>query len=295
MEMHQIRYFLAVARTLNFTRAAEECFVAQPSLTRAIKNLEAELGGELFRRERANSHLTNLGKSMLPMLAQCHESAIAAKSYAVAVNSGENSVIRIALSQTTDIDLVAKSLGELERATKGVQLSCKRGNSAEILENLRSGETELAIAGPIDQSWERLNSSPLFAEEFCVFVNKHHPFAKMNSVEPRKLKGERMIARPFCELWDHFVTLFEENDVDVTHGIEVTCDRDAIRLIEAGLGIGLLPSSTRAGDDLRKIVLTKQVKRTIQLYLVSGRERSPALSAFMNLLRSADWVQIANL
>ena len=52
MEMHQVRYFLAVARTLNFTRAAEECNVAQPSLTRAIKLLEGELGGDLFRRER---------------------------------------------------------------------------------------------------------------------------------------------------------------------------------------------------------------------------------------------------
>ena len=52
MEMHQIRYFLSVAETLNFTRAAAECHVAQPSLSRAVKKLEAELGGDLFRRER---------------------------------------------------------------------------------------------------------------------------------------------------------------------------------------------------------------------------------------------------
>ena len=75
MEMHQVRYFLAVARTLNFTRAAEECNVAQPSLTRAIKLLEEELGGDLFRRERSLSHLTELGTRMLPLLQQCYESA----------------------------------------------------------------------------------------------------------------------------------------------------------------------------------------------------------------------------
>lgn len=62
MEMHQARYFFAVARQLNFTRAAEECHVAQPSLTRAIKLLEEELGGELFRRERNLSHLADLGR-----------------------------------------------------------------------------------------------------------------------------------------------------------------------------------------------------------------------------------------
>ena len=75
MEMHQIRYFLAAARTLNFTRAAEECNVAQPSLTRAIQQLEEELGGDLFRRERKLSHLTDLGQRMLPLMQQCYDMA----------------------------------------------------------------------------------------------------------------------------------------------------------------------------------------------------------------------------
>jgi DNA-binding transcriptional LysR family regulator len=88
MEMHQIRYFLAVARNLNFTRAAEECNVAQPSLTRAIKHLEGELAGDLFRRERPNAQLTELGQRMLPMLKQCYESALGAKSLASSVKTG---------------------------------------------------------------------------------------------------------------------------------------------------------------------------------------------------------------
>src|SRR5271166_2267697 len=66
--MHQIRYFLAVARTLNFTRASEECAVSQPSLSRAIQTLEAELGGGLFQRERGLTHLTDLGVKMLPLV-----------------------------------------------------------------------------------------------------------------------------------------------------------------------------------------------------------------------------------
>ena len=62
MEMHQIRYFLALCEELNFTRAAERCNVAQPSLTRAIRLLEEEFGGGLVNRERANTHLTELGR-----------------------------------------------------------------------------------------------------------------------------------------------------------------------------------------------------------------------------------------
>ena len=75
MEMHQVRYFLAVARLLNFTRAADECNVTQPSLTRAIKQLEAELGGDLFRRERPAAQLTELGQRMHPLLQQCFDAA----------------------------------------------------------------------------------------------------------------------------------------------------------------------------------------------------------------------------
>ena len=77
MEMHQVRYFLAVARTLNFTRAAEESNVTQPSLTRAIQKLEEEFGGLLFRRERALTHLTDLGRLMLPHLERAYAAAAA--------------------------------------------------------------------------------------------------------------------------------------------------------------------------------------------------------------------------
>src|SRR5262249_59151126 len=64
MDMHHVRYFLAVARTRHFTRAADECHVTQPSLTRAIKQLEDELGGDLFRAERPQAQLTELGHRM---------------------------------------------------------------------------------------------------------------------------------------------------------------------------------------------------------------------------------------
>ncbi len=82
MEMHQVRYFLAVARALNFTRAAEECNVTQPSLTRAIQKLEDELGGLLFRRERSLTHLTDLGRAVQPHLQRTYEAAEAAKALA---------------------------------------------------------------------------------------------------------------------------------------------------------------------------------------------------------------------
>src|SRR5260370_39319973 len=113
MGMHQIRYFLAVAKTLNFPQAAEECHVAQPSLSRAIRNLEDELGGDLFRRERSLSHLTELGKLMLPLLTQAYESAQAAKTLATSYKAGTSAPLGLALSHTISLQLLVPSLTEL--------------------------------------------------------------------------------------------------------------------------------------------------------------------------------------
>ena len=68
LQFHQVRYFLALARTLNFTRAAEQCNVTQPALTKAIHKLEQELGGALIHRERHLTQLTELGKMIVPTL-----------------------------------------------------------------------------------------------------------------------------------------------------------------------------------------------------------------------------------
>src|SRR5262245_64701871 len=70
MEIQEIRYFLALCETLNFTRASERCNVSQPALTRAIQHLEGKLGGPLVHRERGNTHLTELGRIMQPYFEQ---------------------------------------------------------------------------------------------------------------------------------------------------------------------------------------------------------------------------------
>src|SRR5215475_8486038 len=128
MEMHQVRYFLAVAQTLNFTRAAEECHVAQPSLTRAIKQLEGELGGDLFRRERPHAQLTDLGQKMYPLLKRCHESALGAQSLASSLKSGESGSLRLALSRSIDLELLMPQLLELQLLfINGIELTFLRG------------------------------------------------------------------------------------------------------------------------------------------------------------------------
>jgi DNA-binding transcriptional LysR family regulator len=158
VEMYQVRYFLSVAHTLNFTRAAGECAVAQPSLSRAIKQLEAELGGELFRRERPHAILTELGKRMLPILTRCNESADNARALATAVKKGEAGALRVALSSTIDLTMLLPHVHEMGKIFDGLTLIVRRGSSADTLELLKIGDVEIAIAATKDEEGQRLES-----------------------------------------------------------------------------------------------------------------------------------------
>src|SRR3984893_15901019 len=86
MEMHQVRYFLAVAQELNFSRAAEKCNVSQPSLSRTIQQWEGELGGPLFHCERRLTHLTDLGEMVRPNLEPVYEAAVKAEQLSQEIN-----------------------------------------------------------------------------------------------------------------------------------------------------------------------------------------------------------------
>jgi DNA-binding transcriptional LysR family regulator len=292
--MHQVRYFLAVARALNFTRAAEECHVAQPSLTRAIRQLEGELGGDLFRRERPQAQLTELGQRMLPLLKQCYDSANSARSLASAIKKGEVGSLRLAVAQTIDPSLVTPHVVELGKLFQGLELKILRGNGEEVLGYLKKGDVELGIAAEIGDEWERLDSWPLFTEDFHLLVNSMHAFAARPSVSVDELRQERLMIRTYADSSDKLLDLLRARDFDVTRFHEVSADGDLLSLLEAGVGVALAPRSTQSPATLVRIsVADLELKRTISLYGVAGRQRTAVASAMMKMLRAYDWARYA--
>ena len=145
MEMHQIRYFLAVAEQLNFTRAAERCNVSQPSLTRAIKLLEEELGGPLFHRERANTHLSELGRMMRPYLTQVYEQAQTAKRQAIDFTKLKRSTLKLGIMCTIAPDQIIELIGSIQEHHPGVGLTLSDANAVELQKHLIEGDLEVAI------------------------------------------------------------------------------------------------------------------------------------------------------
>ena len=291
MEMHQVRYFLAVARTLNFTRAADECNVTQPSLTRAIKQLEAELGGDLFRRERP-AGLTELGQRMHPFLRQCYEAAVGARSLASSFRSGEIGALRIALTHAIDLSLLIPFLEQLKRQFNRLELRFLRGNSREVAEMLKNGQAELGIAAELDPNWDRLDSWPLFTEDFRLVVSAHHRLARDQCIEVDDLRSEQLLSRAYCEGAARLNTALREHGMDVDHCHEISSERDLIALLEADLGVALIPETSRVPLTLKRAsVQGLDARRTVNLYGVAGRERTAVASAVMRMLRGADWRQ----
>ncbi|HEX2714012.1 MAG TPA: LysR family transcriptional regulator [Candidatus Acidoferrales bacterium] len=181
MEMHQVRYFLAVCQTLNFTRAADECHVSQPALSRAIRQLEAELGGELLRRERSLTQMTELGRTVYPALLQCYEGRLAARSLAQSYLKEGHAPLRLAMSRSIEIGLLSPLLGEITRAFPRIEIKVFRGPPHEIADKLKSGEAEIAVAATISDGWERFDARRLYVERFGVLLSQHHELAKNNT------------------------------------------------------------------------------------------------------------------
>ena len=292
MEMHQVRYFLAVARVLNFTRAADECNVTQPSLTRAIKQLEAELAGDLFRRERPAAQLTELGLRMHPLLKQCYEAAIGARQLASSFKSGELGALRIALTHSIDLSLLIPHLDQIKRLFNRLEFRFLRGNSQEVAEFLKKGEAELGIAAEIDEEWERLDTWPLFVESFQVVVNRRHPFADRKEIALDDLQNQQLLSRSYCEHAERLSASLRDHGIDVDHSHGISSERDLIELIEADIGVAVIPRSVSTPETLKRTnVDGLDFRRTVRLYGVAGRERTAVASAIMRMLRGADWSQ----
>jgi len=292
MEMHQVRYFLAVARTLNFTRAADECNVAQPSLTRAIQQLEGELGGDLFRRERPHARLTELGERMLPLLRQCYDSALGARSLASSIKSGEVGSLRIALSATVEVALLMPHILELRKHFGRLQLKLFRGTGAQVADFMKNGEAELAVASTLGDAWDRLDEWPLFTEGFTLVARGGHRLAVLDAINFSDLREEPILMRTYCEQFEDLAKLLRGESLDIDHAHEVASAGDLAAFIEQGLGVAFAPRTAAFTDSyFRASVVGLDFRRTVFLYGVAGRQRTPVANMIMKMLRGADWSQ----
>ena len=290
MELHQIRYFLALSNTLNFTKAAEACNVSQPALSRAISNLEAELGGDLFRREHKLTHLTDFGRAVLPALRECYEANLSAKELARRFHAGGHAPLTIALSHSIDIELLAPMLSELGDAFPNIEIKMFRGSPEEIADRLKNGTSEIAVSEPLTEDWDRIDSKRLFEQEFGLLISRSHNLANKHEIEIVDLTAARLLDQPKSVLIEALLERCRMLGVEHPIQHEVSQIDDIPGLVKANLGIGIWPAGRRFdGDLLISHIRECPMTRWIQVYTVFGRPHSAAAKTMISLLRASDW------
>ncbi len=203
MEMRQVRYFLAVAVTRNFTRAAELCNVTQPALTRGVQKLEEELGGLLLRREHNLTHLTDFGRLITPHLEQLAANAEAAKSTAERFLKLENASISLGVMCTVGPARFMSFLAEFRKSQPGCELTIIEGVPERLADLLVEGRLDVAIMAQPAAFSDRLDVLPIYKERFCVAFPTGHRLQEKNAVSISDVQGETYLRRINCEYRDY--------------------------------------------------------------------------------------------
>jgi DNA-binding transcriptional LysR family regulator len=290
MELHQVRYCVALYKNLNFTRAAEACNVTQPALTRAIQKLEDELGGALFERERNLTQLTELGRLMRPLLEQTLAAAEAAKTQATRFRERETGSLRVGLPPTISARVVISSMPELMQRIPELDLELVMADEAELMEDLLQGEADAAFVSGTSDRPDRVNSWTIFREKFYLGMSSAHPLVRSEIVAVSALAGQTLLGRRDCAATVALHKLCAAADPPARLRHLCESEEHLQQLAAAGLGLVLVPQHLPVLPNLATRPLAEvTLERTVQLAVVGGRRYSPALDSFIKLSRTRDF------
>lgn len=294
MELHQVRYFLAVAEELNFSRAAEKCDVSQPALSRAIIQLEEEFGGPLFHRERRLTNLSPLGRMVKPYLEQIWRDSddtlrmareLAGKAEEEKRTLKLGIMTTIAPSQFTDLIMA------VPRAEAGVNMVLSDANSFELEQRLADGDIDVAIyAFPGRDKDGKFSRIPLFREQMVIVVHPRHRFANLETVRVKDLDGEAYIHRNHCEFAGYADGILKAHGVSVSPAYFSDSEEWTQAMIAAGLGFGFMPRHCVNHPDVVAVpVIEPEFWRVVHLVTVAERAHSPALGVLVREAMRKEW------
>lgn len=290
MEFQQLRYFVEVARLRNFTRAAEVCLVAQPSLSQQIQKLERELGGPLFHRLGRQIVLTDLGEAMLTKaerLLQQREDALKEAEERVA----KGGVVRFGSILTMAPYLVPRVVALSKRRSLSAGFEIAEDFTENLLRKLKAGELDFAIMStPVDEPGMLVRV--IAREPFVAVMPASHGLARK-----QKVTLDALFAEPFLPLSHIHCAGQQIRDLcqikrrQPSAAIQSSQIETILRLVEQGVGVTILPHMAVAGMKRRGLVFKPLVGRDLyrDIALVQHQDRyiSNSSRAFIGLIEES--------
>ena len=247
MTLTELRYIVAVAREKHFGRAAEACFVSQPTLSVAVKKLEDELDVKLFERGSSEVALTPLGEEIVRQAQAVLEQAAAIKEIAKHGKDPLAGPLRVGVIYTIGPYLLPELVRQTIDTTPQMPLWLQENFTVKLLEMLRAGELDCAIlAEPFPESG--LAVAPLYEEPFLAAVPSHHPLAGRERITAEELKRETMLLLGTGHCFrDHVLEVcpefarFSSDAEGIRKSFEGSSLETIKHMVAAGMGVTLVP------------------------------------------------------
>jgi DNA-binding transcriptional LysR family regulator len=288
MELQQLRYFVAVADSGRFTAAARDLHVAQPSISKQVRKLEAELGAVLLERRKAGIALTDAGAILLPWAKRVLADIDGARSEVAGLATLERGRLSVGATPSVSTVLLPRVLASFHGAHPGVRLTVVEAGSRDLVDRLASGDLDLALVIlPVPRE-ELFETTPLLREELVLAVSRKHPLAKRKTVRVSELRGVPLVMfRDGYDLRSATITACEQAGFHPTFAIEGAEMDGVLRMAAAGVGVAVVPRMVvEPGGPLVAVRIAQPtLTRSVGVAFRRDRHRSRAADAFVARLR----------
>jgi len=259
MELRHLRYFVVVAEEQNVTRAAERLHVSQPPLSRQIRDLEEELGVELFRRTAKSLALTEPGKIFLNEARAVLLRAEKAVQTVRAASAGERGELRIGYAPSLTVQLLPKTLRMFESEYPGVRVKLHDLSTEESVQRLNADKLDVALAVQAHGRRMRgLTFEKLMTYPIVVAVNRNHPLAGKRSISIAELRKQKLMGYSrdeYPEYAEQIAQIFKPATFDANAMEEYDGVTGLIAAVEAGRGVALVSTSIKCSTGPRVVLL----------------------------------------
>ena len=300
MTLTELRYIVAVARERHFGRAAEACFVSQPTLSVAVKKLEEELGVAIFERGSGEVALTPTGERIVAQAQRVLEEAAAIKEIAKQGKDPLAGPLNIGVIFTIGPYLLPRLVPLLHKRAPQMPLSIEENYTAVLAEKLKRGDIDVAIVAlPFEE--QGVVTRPVYDEAFVVAVPRDHPWAARKSIRADDLAKESLLllGTGHCFRDQVLNACPALNRSSATPGtIQKTVEGSSLEtirlMVASGLGLTVLPASAvpakaRAGDLLSYVPFTRPAPdRRVVLAWRKTFPRAQAVEALRQAILAAD-------
>ncbi|WP_050468787.1 LysR family transcriptional regulator [Herbaspirillum chlorophenolicum] len=291
MELRHLRYFLAVAEHLSFTRAAEKVGIGQPPLSMQIKSLEEQVGAPLFRRTSHGVELSEVGQIFLPHAQKAVEAAGQALRAAQQAASGEVGLLRMGFTSSAVFHpQVSQSIQQFRERHPKLEISLSEGITEQLLADIAGSQLDAAFVRIVGTPSDEVGVVELPAEKLKVALPRAHPLGRRKSLRLQDLAQEKFIMVPRGKgsaLYDEIFSACQAAGFDpqvIQLAPQLT---SAINLVAAGLGISIVPEAIEQVqlDQVRYIEIREPAPRA-QLSLAYHRQSIAASRFAAHLQRS---------